>query len=259
MLQPVPDVSQGQPGATSGTRHRRLSIARIGVLSFSLASILMLGVAGMATYRWLDSNLFHWGLADSKPTSVNQAELLQKVHAFELVTVKNTYQSQSHRSISDILNAGSIHVTLPGWLAGQQLAVKGRVTVTAGVDLSQVTQGDMDVSRRGKDLRVLIRIPAAQVTSTELVPNSLTMSSSAGMLTNLGLALGMNEKDLRNRAADEVMRTARETALRQGIREDAAGEAERRLQAFLQSLPQNGSGHITYTVIARQPEPAPTL
>ena len=46
---------------------------------------------------------------------------------------------------------------------------------------------------------------------------------------------------------------ARSTAVEQGILNDAAREAERRLQGFLQSLPQTGSERVTYTVVVREP------
>lgn len=227
-------------------------VARAGTWFFTVASLLLLGLSAVATWRWVDHNLLHWGLADSRTATVNHAELLERVRAFELATVKHTYQGQAHVDVAKQLNAGPVRVGLPSWVAGQRLAVTGRATVAAGVDLSRVKPDDMTVTREGKETRVVIRVPAPQVLSTELVQGSLDMTTGAGVVTRLTKAAGIGETDLRDRAADEVVRVARDTAVQQGILDDAAREATGRLQAFLQALPQPG-GKVTYVVEVAPP------
>lgn len=245
----VPD--QPEPSG----EHRRsggAAAGKAGVWFFMLAALLLFGLSAVVTWQWLDRNVLHWGVAEGRTETVNHAALLERVRAFELATVKHTYAGQAHVDATKMLNAGPVRLPLPGWAAGQQLDVTGKVTVTAGVDMSRVRPEDMQVTRQGKETRVLIRVPAPAVLSTELVPNSLDMSTSSGVLTRVGRAVGVHERDLRDRAADQVMLTARDTALQQGILDDAARETERRLQGFLQSLPQPG-GRVTYVVEVAPP------
>jgi hypothetical protein len=227
-------------------------VRRAGMWSFALGSVMLLVLASLMTWRWVDANLLHWGVDDGRTETVNGAELLEQIRAFELATVKQTHATQSRIEAEKVLNAGPMHVSLPGWAAGQRLDVKGRAIVTAGVDLSRVGAQDMEVIRNGKDTQVLIRLPAPEVLSTELVPNTLNLDASSGVLTRIGQSIGVSERDLRARAADQVIVAARENALEQGILDEAGRESERRLQAFLQSLPQPG-GKVTYIVTVREP------
>jgi hypothetical protein len=227
-------------------------IKRAGLWSFALASIMLLALASVVTWRWVNGNLLHWGIDDGTTQTVNGAELLERIRAFELATVKQTYASQTRIDADKVFNAGPVHVSLPGWAAGQRLDAKGKATITAGVDLARVRPEDMEVIRQGKDTQILIRVPAPEVLSAELVPNTLEFDASAGVLTRIGQSLGVSEADLRVRAADQVVLAARESALEQGILDDATRETERRLQAFLQSMPQPG-GRVTYIVTVREP------
>ena len=247
------------PATRSDGTHRRdedaggNAVGRAGVWFFALASLLLLGLSGLVAWRWVDANLLHWGVDDGRTTTVDEAQLLERVRAFELATVKHTYAGEAHIEAAKVLNLGPKQWSLPGAVAGQKLDVKGNVVVTAGVDLSKVRPGDMEVTRQGKDTHVRVRVPAPEVLSAELVPNTLDMSTSAGMLTRVRQSIGLSEKDLRDRAADQVVRVARESAVEQGMLDDAARETERRLAAFLQSLPQTGTERVTYVVEVQQP------
>ena len=226
---------------------RGWSAGRVALWSFAAASLMFLALASVTTWRWLDNNLLHWGVADKPEQTVDRVELLRRIQAFELATIKHTYSARAHVEAPKELQAGPQRVSLPLWAAGQQLDVKAKVTVTAGVDLSRVRPEDMEVIREGRDTRVIIHVPAPQVLSTELVPNSMDMSTRTGVLTRIGQAVGKEETDLRDRAADEVGRVARDEAIQQGILDEAARETERRLQDFLQALPQTG-GRVIYVV-----------
>ncbi len=246
------DGRPATPGPRGSSFHRGNAARKIGSLLALLALVAALGLGGLTAWRWVDAALLHWGVGDGSVQTVGRGQLLQRVRAFELATVKQTYAGESHITADKVVAAGPMRVALPGWIAGQQLDVKGRATVTAGVDLSRVGTDDMEVTRNGKDIRVIIHVPAPQVLSTELVPNSLDMIAHAGLISRLGLDTGIGENDLRNRAADLVAENAREAAVRNGILEDAARETQQRLQAFLQSLPAAG-GHVTYAVEVAPP------
>jgi hypothetical protein len=244
---PAPDPHDPDPLDQPGNGG---SLGRVLLCGF-LGVLLLLGVAGWFTWRWVDQNLLHWGLADGPTQTINESELLRRVQAFELTTVKQTYASHSEIDVSQKLNLGPKSVGLPSFLAGQRLKAKGQATITAGVDLSRVKPEDMQVTRDGKNVQVALTLPPPQVLSSALEPGTLDLSTSSGMLNRFGQAVGLNEQDLRDRAADEVTLAAREQALEQGILLDAAQEAGRRMQAFLQSLPQTGSERVTYVVTVR--------
>lgn len=225
------------------------SAGRAAAWIFLATSLLFLGLGAVVTWRWVDGNFLHWGIAEGEEEAVDHAVLLERVRAFELATVKHTYGTEARIETQNVLNAGPRRITLPGFLAGQSLDVEADVVITAGVDMARVQPEDMEIICQGKLCQVTIRVPAPEILSAEIVPNSLDMSTSEGLITRLGIG----EKDLRDRAADQVVIVAKEQAIRQGILTDAARETERRLQAFLQSLPQTGDGKITYTVITREP------
>ena len=240
----TPARPQPEKGRTSG-------VGRAGAWFFALAGLLLLGLSGLVAWRWVDRNLLHWGIDDGQTTQVNSAELLERVRAFELATVKHTYDANAQVDASKVLNAGPLHASLPSWMAGQKLDVTADVAVAAGVDLSKVRPEDMQIVRDGDAVRVLITVPAPELLSAELVPSTLDMDTSRGFLTWLKTSVGLSEKDLRDIAADQVVLTAKQNAAEQGILDDAAREAEARLQTFLNSLPQTGDERVTYQVVAR--------
>lgn len=238
------------PEPPAGPPPRRTG--RAGVAIVTLASVLLLGVSGLVAWQWLNQNLLHWGVEDGRTTTVHQAELIERIRAFELATVKHTYAGQARVDDSKRLAAGPVRLGLPNWVAGQQLDVTGEVRVTAGVDLSAVSPDDIEVQRTGKETRVLIRLPAPMVLSSELLPDTLDLSTHEGVLTRVSRRVGVNERDLRDIAADQVIASARGAAIDQGILSDAAVEAQRRLGAFLAMLPA-ADGRVTYVIEIRAP------
>jgi hypothetical protein len=250
----IPAAPVGPPPEVQPDR-RRSPVATAGIWFFALASLILVGLSAVVAWRWVDRNLLHWGVGEGTTTEVNSAELLRRVRAFELATVKHTYQGNAEVDARNVLNAGPASVPLPAWLAGQQLRVKGNAIVTAGVDLSKVRPEDMQITRTGRDTTVIVTLPPPEILSTELVPGTLDMDTSAGLLTRIRSSVGLSEKDLRDRAADQVALLARESAMERGILDEASFEAERRLQAFLNSLPQDGAGRTTYIVQSRSPAP----
>lgn len=214
----------------------------------TVSTLLVLTVGGYASWTWMHDHIFSIGIEDAGHVTVNQASLLEQVRSFELVTVKDTYDSRSHTAFNKRLNAGFTKVGLPGWVAGQDLNVTAKVTVAAGVDLAQIGPENLQVIQNGQDAVVVVRIPEAQVTSTEIDANSFDISTSAGILTRIGNTVGLHDTDVRDSAVGAVTNLARDQAVSDGILAQAQQEARTRLQAFLQGLPQSGPGHITYLV-----------
>ena len=247
------DADAAEPPPSPAGGRSPLRFAAWALLIASLVLLVTLSVSAFLAWRWVDRNVLNWGTKDQPAETVNHAELLRRVRAFELATVKHTYDTQAHVEVNKVFDAGPSRVPVPAFIAGQELDVKAKVTVAAGVDLSGIRENDMEITRQGNETRVLIRVPAPEILSTEIVPNTLDMSTNSGLITRLRQRLGLNEQDLRDRAADEVVGVAKETAVREGILNEAAREAERRLQAFLQSLPQTGEERVTYIIVARDP------
>jgi hypothetical protein len=224
-------------------------------LAFRVLVIGLLAVGALVAYRWLDSNLLNWGINDGPVTAIDRTELLEKVRAFEVVSVKHTYQATTSVNASKELGAGPAEVPLPGWVAGQKLKVSGDVKIAAGVDLSRLAAEDIEVSRGDAGFRVVVDIPSAQITSRELVPQTLNISTSQGLLTRLKTRLGFNEKDLRDGSLDRLNASAEEAAVSSGILTEAGIEAKARLEAFLNGIASASGQPVSYE-IRLKPAPA---
>lgn len=217
-----------------------------------LATLVTLAAGGYLTWRWADDHLFSLGIQDAGQAHVDSAALLERVHTLDLVTVRDTYDTHANTEFHKRLNAGLATFELPGWVAGQELDVHAKVTVSAGVDLSQVAPEDITVTAAGRDATVTIAIPEARVTSTEIDPSAFDITTHAGLLTRLRKTVGLGERDVRDQAVGAVTSVARDEALREGVLEAAGAEARARLQALLQSLPQPpGGAHVTYAVATK--------
>ena len=224
-------------------------------LVINLIVLALLGLSAFLAWRWLDANLLHWGLDDGKTTVVNKADLVDRVRAFELATVKHSYAGAVEVDARKVLNAGPAEVGLPSWVAGQKVNVKGVVTITGGTDLSSVTEDDMHISREGDKVLVTIVVPEPQILSAEIVPSSFDIDTSQGVLTRLRTRIGLDERDLRDDAVGRLVVATKGGAVEGGLLEEARIETEARLEAFLNSLPQAGDERVVYDVQARAPTP----
>jgi hypothetical protein len=231
--------------------------ARTSFAGFSavirLAAVLLVLLGAYVAWRWIDANLLNWGIQDGETTVVNTTDLMERIQAFELVTVKQTYQAHAAVDVSKVFSAGPARVSLPSWAAGQEMNVRGDVTVTAGVDMALIKPEDIELIREGAAVRVVISIPEAAMLGSEVKPGTLNLSTSQGILTRLKTRLGFSEKDLRDQAVDRLVTAASDRALKQGILDEARAEGKRRLEAFLNGLPQAGDVTVTYVVIMPPP------
>jgi hypothetical protein len=242
------DHSMGQLPGRAPWPSTALAVLFLAV-SILLATAALLG-AGVLALRWTDAHLPHVALSGRETHTVNRTELVRQIRAFQLITAKQTYATHTEQTVSQTFSVGTSRVALPGWLASEQMRVEGQAQVLAGVDLSQVKPEDITVTGSGKNRSVQVAIPQAQVLSTELVPNTLHISTMAGVLPQLEWALGISDDQLRNRSADSLLQAGRQAAEQQGIETSAAAEAQQRLTSFLQALPADG-GHISYTVVIK--------
>jgi len=217
----------------------------------SLTLVFLLGFSGLITWHWLERNVLHWGIDDGKMATVNSADLLQRLQVFQVVSVRDTYAANARIDVEKVFRAGPAKTSLPSWLAGQDMKVSGKVLVSAGVDLGSLTPSDIQVRHDGQNTHLVIRIPAPQVIATELVPNTMNMDTSQGILTRLKTRLGFSEADLRDQSVDQLARSARNEAEKTGLLDEAGRQAQARLEAFLASLSRAEKDHVTYEVRVR--------
>lgn len=110
--------------------------------------------------------------------------------------------------------------------------------VTAGVDLAELTDGDVIVDREAGT--AFITLPPARVLSVRLDNDrSWVYERSTDLLAR-------RQEDLETRARQEAERTLEQSALDGGILERARINAERTVAAFVRSL-----GYTTVTVTSR--------
>lgn len=218
----------------------------------SLVAVLVL-IGALVSWRWIDGTLFGLGIEDAGTTTVDEAQLLERVRTFELVTTRDTYDTQSNTEFHKRLNLGIKKFSLPGFLAGEELDVKAQVTVAAGVDLAGITPDDLQVIQQGDGTVVVVRIPQAQLMGTEIDGESFDISTGQGLFDRMGSAVGLGGRDVRDGAVDAVTKLAEEAAIAGGLLTEASLAARDQLQGFLQSLPQGEGEQVVYLVEFQAP------
>jgi hypothetical protein len=217
-------------------------------LTLFLGLLFILGLSAYLTWQWFDRNFLHWGIEDSKVTRIEKTELVEKLRAFELVTVKYRYEATAGTDVDKSLRAGPASVGLPGWIAGQTMEVQGEVLVSAGVDLSTLMPEDIEVVQSGAETLVIIHLPEPRVTSTEILRGTFDVDTSQGLLTRAKSRIGLGEKDLRDEAPDRLVEAAQASAMQSGILVEAGQETRVRLGQFLQDVQQARGGSVVYEV-----------
>lgn len=226
------------------------SAAKAGVFVSVLAFMLF---SGYLMWRWADANLFHWGIDTTSVTETNTTELVARLQAFEVVTIKHQYDASAKIDVNKGVSAGPLRSNVPGWLAGQEMKVDGQVLVAAGIDLSALRPEDVTVNETPSGREVVVHVPAPFVTSTEIVSNSLDMDTSKGIITKVRTNVGLSERDLRDEAGDAISSAARSKALEDGLLAEASAEAKQRLEGFLNGLPRAAGDNVTYRIVVAEP------
>lgn len=144
----------------------------------------------------------------------NTSSLLVQVQALsELTTVK--YVLEKVVILEDVK-----------WYGGNRVILLAHGVVKAGVDLSQLKPGDIEI--RGKELS--ITLPRAQISDVYLDEKlSQVVEHSSGLIRKLDSGL---EREARIRAVEDIRRAARN----QGIAGEAATNAARHLTLLFQQL-----------------------
>jgi hypothetical protein len=232
-----------------------LGIVRFAKSAAAVVAAALIVIGALVSWRWVDGAVFGVGIEDAGATTVDEAQLLERVRTFELVTTRDTYDTQSNTDFHKRLNLGVKQVGLPGFLAGEELDVKARVHVAAGVDLAAIGPEDLEVVSQGNGSVVVVRIPAAQIMSTEIDAESFDISTSQGLLDRIGSSVGLGGRDIRDGAVEAVTSIARQEAIASGLLDEASLAAREQLQGFLQALPQGQGERVVYLVEFAEPLP----
>ena len=222
--------------------------SRIVKVAAGATAVVLIAIGALVSWRWVDGTLFGVGIEDAGATTVDEAQLLERVRTFELVTTRDAYDTRSNTDFQKRLNLGVKKFGLPGFLAGEELDVEARVNVSAGVDLATIRPEDIEVVSQGDSAVVVIRIPRAELMSTEIDAESFDISTSQGLFDRIGGAVGLGGRDVRDGAVEAVTSIAREEALAGGLLNEASIAAREQLQGFLQSLPQGEGQQVVYLV-----------
>jgi len=183
-----------------------------------VAALLVLGA--VAWLIWRDAHRAVAALTTPQEETVPLATLVTRVrdlsrletaamHVVHVSTIKQSYQ------------------LVPDAIAGDELTLFAAGDVIAGVDLSQIRDGDV---RRNADGTIELRLPPPQVLVTR-VDNGQTrvLNRKTGLLRRADV-------NLETRARQYAEGAIRSEAVRRGILPLAANNAQAKLAAFLHTL-----------------------
>jgi len=184
------------------------------VLTLLVAGLILWGLAGWRVYQL--AGMFRGGQAHvtvDQPTVVRQVRALQRIETVSY-------------SLDKILSGERENPIFPQFLAGDRLLLVAHGEVIAGIDLSKLQPGDVQV--RGR--RVSIRLPAAEILTTTL-DNAKTRvySRDTGLFSS-------PDPNLEGEVRQEAVRQLRAAALDDGILRTAAINAHQPLDALLANL-----------------------
>jgi hypothetical protein len=152
-------------------------------------------------------------IATSRPAVVHHIQQLQRLETVVF-------------GMDKIVSGGWESRYLPTFLAGEQLLLIVYGEVTAGVDLGQLKESDVDVSGKA----VEIRLPGAEIFATR-VDNDRTRvySRRTGLFSSVDPNL---ESEVRREAEKQI----RQAALDGGVLRVAAANAQTTMTMFLRGL-----------------------
>lgn len=192
------------------------------MLKQRLSGIALVLAAGFALGMLFGVILPRWG--GSSPKVYNTATILKQVQTLsELVTVK--YVMEKVEIVEDPPRDW-LRSALPEALSWGRVILVAHGIVKAGVDLSQLRPGDLEV----REKRLLVKLPPARITDAYLdEKQTQVIEHTSGLLRTLNKDL---EQTTRQNALDDIRRAARAN----GILRDADERAQSQLKHLLQQL-----------------------
>ena len=202
-------------------------------VAVQVAALLVMGA--VAWLIWRDAHRRVVALTTPQEQTVPLAVLVTRVrdlsrletaamHVVHVSTVTQSYQ------------------LMPNAIAGDELTFFAAGDVIAGVDLSELREGD---ARRDADGAIVLRLPPPQVLVTRLDNReSRVISRKTGLLRRADI-------NLETRARQYAEGSIRSEAVRRGILSLASQNAQTKLAAFLHTL---GFAKVRFDTTPARPE-----
>ncbi len=132
----------------------------------------------------------------------------------------------SRYTMEKILDAERSRKYVPGWLAGEKLVFVAHGEVVAGLDLSKITAGDVNLSGGS----ITLRLPEPEILYSRLDNDkSYVYNRETGVLSKA-------DKDLESQVRATAERRLRDSAVEDGILQEARVNGEKSLRALLTSM-----------------------
>ena len=188
------------------------------------------------------------------PVVITNGRVLSSVPRALLITQETTTQTYVVKTDKDSVNFGLFKVDVPGVIAGQSLQVVGNVITTAGVDLQQLTQNDIQVTSKGNHVAVTLHLPYPRVYYTEVT--DLRQDTTRGVATKL---FGLGHTDLESQAMQVLKDQGQAQAIAAGIDALAQQHATEELTRLVQALYSVALPHAAVSIaVLYQEAPAAT-
>jgi len=198
----------------------------------SVAAFAMVAVAGFFMWRATSQAIVAEVLAPHEQhiditTLVTQVRELNRLETASMRVIHVSTITQTYNMVPDSLG-------------GDKLTFLATGDVIAGLDLSQIKQGDAWTE---KDGTIALRLPPPQVLVTRIDnKQSRVLTRNTGMLRRADV-------DLESRARQYAEQGVREEAIRKGILEMASQNGEKKLADFLHTV---GVQKVRFIEIAPQ-------
>lgn len=242
----------------SGAAPRRSSLLN-GIMAFAFGGLVVFLLFQAWNHR---GNLLPFGWGKGEEETIEKTEVLEKIQSFVTVTAKYVVNTQAQSKVPEELNVLGNKITIPRLIAGQDMKVRGRLDILAGVDLSGKEKEDkvqIDTRKQNGQTLVVITVPAPTIMAATIRPETFKIDESPGFLNRIAQGAGV-EQSLQDSSVGLLQEAAKKEAIESGILNDAAQEFERRLEDFLNSIEaqvakeQKRPVRVTYDVIVRAPE-----
>ncbi len=201
---------------------------RTGILSAGLLALVLivaLACLAFAVYGYLQARNRIDGLSNLVPlreTVVMRADGPTVVRQVQRLSKLET----SRYTLEKILDAERTRQYVPSFLAGEKIIFVAHGQVVAGIDLSQISEEDITVTGDS----ISMRLPEPEILYSRIDnEKSYVYERETGILSD-------PDKDLEGQIRAEAERQIRDSAMEDGILDEAQAGAKQTLEALFRSM-----------------------
>lgn len=196
-----------------------------GALVLAVVLLSVLGCALVGGYFYMRAQQARTDLANLVPlreTVVVRADGPAVVKQIQGLSRLET----SRYTLEKILDAERTRQHVPGFLAGEKLIFIAHGEVAAGLDLSKITENDVDISADS----ITLRLPKPEILYSRIDNDkSHVYSHDTGLFSR-------PDKDLESKVRAEAERQIRESAVEDGLLQGAGDNGRKSLRTLLASM-----------------------